>query len=60
MKANQSIRNAAKIHGVKHWQIAIHLGVSEQTFMRWLRLPLSQEKENTVMEAIEAIAKEGR
>ncbi|MBE6933571.1 MAG: hypothetical protein E7462_00725 [Ruminococcaceae bacterium] len=57
MKANQTIRDAAKRNGVKHWQIAEYLGISEPTIMRWLRIPLSGEKEKAVMEAIEAIAK---
>lgn len=60
MKANNTIREAAKRKGVKHWQIAEHLGISEPTIMRWLRVPLSPEKEKAVMEAIEALAKEGR
>lgn len=54
------IRDTAKKKGVKHWQIAEYLGISEPTIMRWLRTPLSAEKEKAVMEAIEEIAKEGR
>lgn len=60
MKANQKVREAAKTSGVKHWQIAMRLGVSEQTFMRWLRVPLSREKEDAIMKAIEKTKKEGR
>lgn len=60
MKANQTIREAAKRKSVKHWQIAEYLGISEPTIMRWLRVPLSPEREKAVMEAIEALAKEGR
>lgn len=59
MKANQTIRDAAKRKGVKHWQIAEYLGISEPTIVRWLRVDLSPEREKTIMEAIEAIAKEG-
>lgn len=58
MKANQTIRDEAKRNGVKHWQIANYLGISEPTVMRWLRIPLSPEREKAVMEAIEALAKE--
>lgn len=58
MKANQTIREAAKRKGIKHWQIAIALGISEQTFMRWLRIPLSAEKEQIILNAINAITKE--
>lgn len=60
MKANKMIRNAAKMNGVKLWQIAEYLGISEPTITRWLRIPLSSEKEKAVMEAVEAIAKEER
>lgn len=59
MKENQTVREAAKQNGVKHWQIAEHLGISEPTIMRWLRIPLSPEREKAVLKAIEEIAKEG-
>ena len=59
MKANQTIRDAAKMNGLKHWQIAEYLGISEPTIMRWLRTQLSAEKEKAIMAAIEALAKEG-
>lgn len=52
MVANEKVRAAAKAHGVKHWQIAAHIGVSELTFMRWLRFPLPEDKEKKIMEAI--------
>lgn len=58
MVANQTVRDAAKRNGVKHWQIAEHLGISEPTIVRWLRLPLSPEKEQAILEAIEALSKE--
>lgn len=57
MKANQTIRAAAKKNGIKHWRIAMHLGVSEQTFMRWLRIPLTAEREKAILEAIDDLAK---
>lgn len=59
MKANQTIREKAKGLGVKHWQIAERLGISEPTIMRWLRVPLSPEREKMIVKAIEEIAKEG-
>lgn len=58
MKANENVRSAAKNKGVKHWQIAARMGVSEQTIVRWLRLPLSKEKENAILTAIDDIARE--
>ena len=59
MKANQEIRDLAKKHNVKHWQIAERLGISEPTIMRWLRVSLSPEREQAILVAIEEIAKEG-
>lgn len=57
MKANSDIRNEAKSHGIKHWQIAEKIGVSDQTIMRWLRVPLSDERKRMIIEAIEELAK---
>lgn len=59
MKANQKVREQAQKMGVKHWQIAEHLGISEPTIMRWLRVPLSEEREKAIMAAIKELAKEG-
>jgi hypothetical protein len=55
---NRSVRERAKEAGIKHWQIALSLGVSEQTFMRWLRVPLSQDREHQILEAIDALSEE--
>lgn len=59
MKANQKVRDMAKKRNVKHWQIAERLGISEPTIMRWLRVPLSPEREHAILAAIKEIAKEG-
>lgn len=59
MKANKSIREKAKSKGVRLWQIAAYLGVSEPTITRWLRIPLSPEKQRAFSNAIDEITKEG-
>lgn len=59
MKENQKARMYAKKKGVKHWEIAACLGISEQTILRWLRTQLPSWKESLIMEAIDLIAKEG-
>lgn len=56
--ANRGVRDRAKEAGVKHWQIALYLGISEQTFVRWLRVPLSQDREHQILEAIDALSEE--
>lgn len=58
MPANNEIREKAKRAGVKHWQIALHLGVSEQTIVRWLRTPLDASKAHRISCAIEQLAAE--
>ncbi len=55
---NERIRNKAKAHGVRLWEIAAHIGVSEPTFTRWLRFPLSPEREGEIENAIGDIARE--
>lgn len=56
MKANQNVRNTAKTAGVKLWEIAVHLGVGEATIMRWMRVPLSDDRQNAIMQAITELA----
>lgn len=53
---NVAIREKARENKVKHWQIADYIGVSEQTFMRWLRKKLPADKEKQVFDAIDAIS----
>lgn len=61
MKANQDIRKAIRIQDLKVWEVAQALSVHEATLVRWLRVPLTAEKHERVMAAIEAAtqAKEG-
>ncbi|MEY8404860.1 hypothetical protein AALA54_16345 [Oscillospiraceae bacterium 44-34] len=57
-KENEAIRRAARVAGIPLWMIAAEVGVSEPTLLRWLRFPLSEEKEHRVMAAIAHLAKE--
>lgn len=58
VKENQSVRTAAKAAGVPLWKCALRMGISEPTLIRWLRVPLSKEKETRIMEAIAALEQE--
>lgn len=53
--ANEKVRNAARLARVPLWKIAIAIGVSEPTLTRWLRVPLSPEREAAIMSAIERL-----
>lgn len=53
---NETIRKEAKRLGVKHWQIADFIGVSEQTFMRRLRKELPSGQQEEILCAIRQLA----
>lgn len=44
--ANQKIKDAAKKAKLYQWEIALEIGVSEPTLVRWLRTPLPAEKKS--------------
>ena len=58
MKENQGIRTAASSAGVPLWRVAVAIGVSEPTLTRWLRVPLTEDKEQRIMAAITTLEKE--
>lgn len=58
MKQNEQVRKAARVAGIPLWKVADAIGVSEPTFMRWMRYPLPAEKESRIMEAISTLEKE--
>lgn len=55
---NERIRKAAKSAGVRHWQIAEALEMTEGTFCRLLRHELSAEEKQKIMEIIQKLSKE--
>ena len=57
-KANQALRDKARTSSVRLWECAEFLGISEPTIIRWLRVPLSPEREKQITNAIDTIAAE--
>ena len=55
-KENAKIREDMKQSGVSQWEVAAQLHISENTLNRWLRMPLSKEREENVQQAIVAAA----
>ena len=51
-KANQEVREALQNKGMKQWQLADLLGVSEFTLTRWLRKELTEDKKELLLKAI--------
>ena len=58
MKANETVRIAARTANVPLWQVAAELGISEPTMTRWLRFPLTPDKEAAMLEAIKKLERE--
>ena len=58
MKENQAVRMAAKSAGIPLWKVAAAIGISEPTIIRWLREPLTVEKEARILSAIASLSKE--
>ena len=55
-QANERIRRAARIANVPLYAVAHAVGVSEATLGRWLRVPLSEEREQRIMAAISELS----
>lgn len=58
MRVNLDIRAAAKSAGVRMWELADHLNISEPTVTRKLRHELTQAEKDRIFSIIEEIAKE--
>lgn len=58
MKANQDVRAHFDSKGVRHWQVADKLLMSESLFSRKLRRELSEREKAIVIEAIDKVAAE--
>ena len=55
--ANKIVREELKSRGVRHWELAHELGVSEQTLVRWLRFELDEDRQLDMLMKVEVIAK---
>ncbi len=56
MKPNQGIRAYAKLNGVKLWQVADRLGITDGNFSRKLRRELSDDERQKIVAIIDEIA----
>jgi len=54
--ANKIIREELKARGVRHWELAAELGISEQTMVRRLRFELDEDRQLEMLMKIEEIA----
>ena len=54
--ANEIIRTELKEKGVRQWELAAAIGVSEQTMVRRMRFEMSDEVQLHLLEVIEKVA----
>lgn len=55
--ANIEIRTKIFQHGLRQWQVAQAIGISDSRLSVWLRTPLRADREKRVLEAIEKLTK---
>ena len=56
--ANEKIKQAAKEAGVKLWEVAEIVGVTDSTFSKKLRRELAEELQQTILAEIKRLAAE--
>ena len=49
---NKDLRDEFRIANVRQWEVAEAIGISEMTFVKWLRRELSDDKKKLVREGI--------
>lgn len=49
---NKDLRDEFRIANVKQWEVADAIGISEMTFVKWLRRELPDDKKKLVREGI--------
>lgn len=57
---NQDLKDEMRIAGVRQWEVAEAIGVSEMTLVKWMRFELPEDKRQRVLQAIEQIKKSKR
>ena len=57
--ANIALRKKILSKGLKHYEIAKHIGISPGTFSIWMRSELPPEKKKLINQAITEMTEEG-
>ena len=54
---NADIREILKRRGIRHYDLAIECGVTKFTMSTWLAQPLSEQRRERILDAIDRIIK---
>ena len=55
-KTSKELREQMRRHGLKQWEVAAKMGISEYTLVRWLRNTPTEEHAAMIAEAIEELS----
>lgn len=55
--ANEAIREKVKATGVRYWEVAERIGVSDVTLCRQLRRELPETRQQLILRAIDELAR---
>jgi len=55
--ANEAIREKVKATGVRYWEVAERIGVSDVTLCRQLRRELPEARQQLILRAIDELAR---
>ena len=55
---NLEFKEYCRANGIRLWEVALRLGISEATITRWLRIPLPEAQMSRLMQAVRMIAAE--
>lgn len=51
-RCNEDIRKKIEKKGLKYYEIAYQLGITETTFSRWLHVPLTEDRRKRILDVI--------
>lgn len=54
---NTDLKYKIRTAGLKQWQVAEAIGISERTLIVWLRHELTDEKKDRIVNAIKSLTK---
>lgn len=55
MKNNQELRDRLRVRNIPYWQLGEAAGISENTVVRWLRTPLTDERKKVLLSALDRL-----
>ena len=52
---NKDLKDAFRVAGIRQWEVAEAMGVSEMTLVKWMRVELTEDKRQRILAALEQL-----